>query len=85
MDWVDDERAGRHKQQPGSKPEPNPDALRELSKIEAALAAAEEHLTKQNEANAALHMSDRVLYSPLTVAVVNARESAKRVREHLER
>lgn len=85
MDWVDDERAGRHKTQPGSRPTPNLDILRELSKIETALAAAEEHLTKQNEANAALHMSDRVLYSPLTVAVVNARESAKRVREHLER
>lgn len=85
MDCVDDERAGRHKTQPGSMPAPNLDILRELSKIEAALAAAEEHLTKQNEANAALHMSERVLYSPLTVAVVNARESAKRVREHLER
>lgn len=61
----------------------NTDVLRELAKVEAALAAAEEHLTKQNEANAALHMSERVLYSPLTVAVVNARESAKRIRTHL--
>ena len=60
------------------------DALRELAKVEDALASAEEHLTKQNEANAALHMSGRVLYSPLTVAVVNARESAKKIRTHLE-
>ncbi|MFC4334065.1 hypothetical protein [Salininema proteolyticum] len=60
------------------------DVLRELAKVEAALAAAEEHLTKQNEANAALHLSERVLYSPLTVAVVNARESATKIRTHLE-
>jgi hypothetical protein len=60
------------------------DVLRELTKVETALAAAEEHLTKQNEANAALHMSGRVLYSPLTVAVVNARESANKIRTHLE-
>lgn len=65
------------------EPEGNADALRELAKIEAALAAAETHLTKQNEANAALHMSERVLYSPLTVAVINARESAKKVRDEL--
>ncbi len=84
MDWVDDERAGRHKPQPGSSPTADSDVLRELTKVETALEAAEKHLTTQNEANAALHMSDRVLYSPLTVAVVNARESAKRVRAHLE-
>jgi hypothetical protein len=60
------------------------DVLRELTKVETALAAAGEHLTKQNEANAALHMSGRVLYSPLTVAVVNARESVKKIRTHLE-
>jgi len=60
------------------------DVLRELAKVEGALAAVEQHLTKQNEANAALHMSDRVLYSPLTVAVVNACESAKKIRTYLE-
>jgi len=84
MDWLDDERAGRHKPQPGGNHMSNADALRELAKIEAALEAAETHLTKQNEANAALHMSERVLYSPLTVAVINARESAKKVRDALE-
>lgn len=83
MDWLDDERAGRHKPSYTTGSKGNTDALRELSKIGEALKNAEEHLTKQNEANAALHMSERVLYSPLTVAVINARESVKRVREAL--
>jgi len=60
------------------------DALRELAKVEEALASAEQHLSKRDESNAAGHMSERVLYSPLTVAVVNARESAKKIRTHLE-
>ena len=63
---------------------PANDALRELSKIETTLEAAELHLTKRDESNAAGHMSERVLYSPLTVAVVSARESAKKIRTHLE-
>lgn len=63
---------------------PANDALRELSKIETTLEAAELHLTKRDESNAAGHMSQRVLYSPLTVAVVSARESAKKIRTHLE-
>jgi nucleoside diphosphate kinase len=83
MDWLDDERAGRHKETPAAMDHHDIDALRELAKVEATLEAAEAHLTKQNEANAALHMSERVLYSPLTVAVINARESAKKIREAL--
>lgn len=94
MDWLDDntdpeerrrEIQGAIDHRGAREPAPDAaDALRELAKVETALAAAEEHLTKQNEANAALHMSGRVLYSPLAVAVVNARESANKIRTHLE-
>lgn len=60
------------------------DVRRELSKIAVALEGAEARLARENESNAALHMSDRVLYSPLTVAVINARKSLARVREYVE-
>lgn len=58
------------------------DMVRELDKIHTALEHAGNHLSKQNEANASLHLSNKVLYSPLTVAVLNAAESATRLREH---
>lgn len=45
------------------------DLIRELQKIEAVLFKVEEYHSKTNEANSALHMSDKVLYSPLTSAV----------------
>ena len=57
------------------------DLNRELDKIDNALAHAETYLAKNNEANASLHLSDRVLYSPLTTAVINARTSVTRIRE----
>jgi hypothetical protein len=59
------------------------DAIRELAKIELALGAAELHLVRHNETNAALHMSETVLHSPLTIAVINARASVEKLRVHL--
>jgi hypothetical protein len=59
------------------------DVARELNKIEEALRWAEEHFIKQSEANAALHMNNRVLYSPIAVAVTNARESLRKVFDEL--
>jgi len=61
----------------------NDDILRELNKITAALKWAEEHLAKDGESKAALHMSDRVLYSPLCTSVVAARKSAKKVADEI--
>jgi len=55
------------------------DVLRETEKVLAALLAAEKHLTHFNEMNAALHLSDRVLYSPLTTVVIAAVESARKL------
>lgn len=53
------------------------DAQRELDKIADTLAWAEQHLSRNNEANAALHCNDRVMYSPLTSRVVEARRSVE--------
>lgn len=51
------------------------DRLRHYDKIAHALHAAEKYLTTMNESNAALHLADKVFYSPLTVAVHDAVES----------
>lgn len=51
------------------------DYIRELEKILEAVNLAVEYHTKTNEANAALHSSDRVLYSPLTVKLISAKSS----------
>lgn len=59
------------------------DLNRELDKVSDVLAWADQYLSRENESNAALHCNERVLYSPLTVAVANARESLQRVRDHL--
>lgn len=59
------------------------DALREMDKVLNALTHAAEHHAKDSESKAALHMSDRVLYSPLATALITAQESAARLREHL--
>lgn len=45
-----------------------PDLIRELEKIFHTLDSVVDYLETQNEANAKLHMSDRVMYSPLTSA-----------------
>ncbi len=55
------------------------DLIRELTKILDTLAWAEKHLAFQNEANAALHLNERVFYSPLTTQVHNAYESVERL------
>lgn len=55
----------------------NDDLLRELDKIGTALHHAGEYLAKMNESNAMLHLSERVLYSPLTVEVLHAKESVE--------
>jgi hypothetical protein len=59
----------------------NEDQLRELAKIQDSLTWAINYHTKLNESNAALHKSDRVLYSPLTVSLINAKESVDRLME----
>lgn len=48
------------------------DLRRELEKAHAALAAAETHLARHAEMNAALHCSERVMYSPLHAKVTAA-------------
>lgn len=48
------------------------DLRRELDKAREALTAAETHLARHAEMNAALHCADRVLYSPLHAKVINA-------------
>jgi hypothetical protein len=44
------------------------DLIRELEKIFHTLDSVVDYLETQNEANAKLHMSDKVMYSPLTAA-----------------
>ena len=60
------------------------DALRELDKIGLALERAERYFSLQNQANAELHMSDKVLYSPLTMTVTHALTSVEMLRAMLE-
>lgn len=55
------------------------DLLRELAKVSDTLQWAEKYLTRENEANAALHMNERVFYSPLTSQVHEATLSVDRV------
>lgn len=49
------------------------DLHRQLEKLEEALTLALEHHEKQNESNAALHCSKKVMYSPLTVKLQSAK------------
>lgn len=48
------------------------DAVRELEKAANVLRAVERYLSAYNESMAALHMSDKVMASPLTSAVQQA-------------
>jgi hypothetical protein len=59
------------------------DALREMEKVVETLERTAECLTKKNESDAALHLSDRVLYSPLTTEVIAAHQAAMKVRDAL--
>ena len=61
------------------------DRLRHYDKIAHALNAAEKYLTLMNESNAALHLSDKVFYSPLATAVHDAIESLKLLAADSER
>ncbi len=56
---------------------------RELDKVEQALTFALEHLQRQSEANAALHMTTRVMYSPLASSVFSAIQSLEVIRNEL--
>lgn len=55
------------------------DLRRELAKATDVLALAERHLARHAEANAALHCSERVMYSPLHARVASVLLSAERV------
>lgn len=55
------------------------DLLRELTKAKEAMVWTEKYLTRRNEADAALHLNERVFYSPLTTQVHEASESLGRV------
>lgn len=63
----------------------NQDLIRELDKIHDVLDRVTEYLQAQNEANALLHMSDKVMYAPLTsaagLASRNMYDLMKRLRE----
>ena len=60
------------------------DALREIEKIRDALIWADRHFAKLSESNAALHQADRVLYSPLATAIINAAVSLDLVAEYVK-
>lgn len=51
------------------------DLIRELEKIFHTFDSVVDYLETQNEANAKLHMSDKVMYSPLTSAAGLANKS----------
>ena len=51
------------------------DLIRELEKAERVLSACERHFMAAAEANAALHMSERVIPNPLASSVALTRKS----------
>lgn len=55
------------------------DQRRELEKIKEAVDLAVTYHTKVNEANSALHSSDRVLYSPMTNKLILAQQALERM------
>jgi hypothetical protein len=55
------------------------DLLRELTKVDLALAEAVRHHMSRDESNAALHLNNTVLYTPLTQALRGARETTRRL------
>lgn len=57
----------------------NEDNKRELEKIKEAVDLAVTYHTKINEANSALHSSDKVLYSPMTNKLIMAQQSLERL------
>jgi hypothetical protein len=57
----------------------NEDLIRELQKVFETITRMTSHLQKQSEANAQLHMSDKVMYPPLTSAAILATESMQQL------
>lgn len=57
----------------------NEDTTREIKKIKEAVDLAVTYHTKINEANSALHCSDKVLYSPMTNKLILAQQSLERI------
>lgn len=55
------------------------DLKRELQKIKEAIDLSVTYHTKINEANSALHSSDKVLYSPMTNKLIMAQQSLDRI------
>lgn len=55
------------------------DIKRELEKVLEAVTLAETYHTKVNEANSALHSSEKVLYSPMTNKLILAKQSLERI------
>ena len=55
------------------------DLKREIEKIKEAVDLAVTYHTKVNEANSALHSSDKVLYSPMTNKLIMAKQSIERI------
>lgn len=53
----------------------NKDLIRELEKVLEVLSRVTDYMQKQSESNAALHMSDKVMYPPLTSAASLATEN----------
>lgn len=54
------------------------DVVRELQKADNVLGMVERYLTAHNESMAALHLSERVVPSPLTAAVMQSRLDLQR-------
>lgn len=59
------------------------DLRRELEKAVETLAACNRHFTAAAEANAALHLSDRVLPNPLAARVALTLENAQRALDEM--
>jgi hypothetical protein len=62
---------------------PTGNILRELEKISHTLSYVLEYLEKTSEANAALHLSAKVMYSPLASSVSSAIQSLEVIRNEL--
>lgn len=60
------------------------DLAREITKIEDTLRWAVEHHTKRSEADAALHLSGKVLYSPLVSSLIEAQRAMEKIRADFE-
>jgi primosomal protein N'' len=54
------------------------DLIRELQKLEATLSQVDRHLSRQSESNAALHLAERVMYSPLATEVAARLQEVRR-------